>query len=76
MISSHNKEVCYKKSGCLYLDAGKDQEQKEKGAAEAETVGWHHQLDGHEFEQTLGDGEEQGRLVCYSPQGCREEDTT
>ena len=76
MISSHNKEVCYKKSYRLYLDAGKDQEQKEKGSAAAETVGWHHQLNGREFEQTLGDGEEQGRLVCCSPQGCREEDTT
>ena len=30
-------------------------------------VGWHHQLDGHEFEQALGDGDGQGRLVCYSP---------
>ena len=29
-------------------------------------VGWHHQLDGHEFEQTLGDGEGQGNLACYS----------
>ena len=34
-------------------------------------VGWHHQLNGHEFEQTLGDGEEQGNLVCCSPQGRR-----
>ena len=42
MISSHNKEVCYNKSCCLYLDAGKDQEQKEKGATEDEIVGWHH----------------------------------
>ena len=31
-------------------------------------VGWHHRLNGHEFEQTLGDGE--GSLVCYSPLGC------
>ena len=72
MISSHNKEVCYNKSCCLYLDAGKDQEQKEKGATEDEIVGCHHQLNGHEFEQNLGDGEEQGRLVCCSPPGCRE----
>ena len=34
-------------------------------------VGWHHQLNGHEFEQTLGDGEGQGSLVCCSPWGCR-----
>ena len=32
-------------------------------------VGWHHQLNGHEFEQTLGDGERQGSLVCCSPWG-------
>ena len=30
-------------------------------------AGWHHRLNGYEFEQTLGDGEGQGRLVCYSP---------
>ena len=30
-------------------------------------VGWHHQLNGHEFEQTLGDSEGQGSLLCYSP---------
>ena len=35
---------------------------------EDEMVGWHHQLNGHEFEQTLGDGEGQGSLVCCSPQ--------
>ena len=39
-------------------------------------VGWHHQFDGHEFEQALGDGDGQGRLVCYSPQGLKESDTT
>ena len=37
-------------------------------------VGGHHQLSGHEFEQTLGDGEGQGSLVCCSPQGCKESD--
>ena len=39
---------------------------------EGEMVGWHHQLNGPEFEQTLGDSERQGRLVCYSPCGCKE----
>ena len=39
-------------------------------------VGWHHRLDGHEFEQTLGDNEGQGSLVCCSPWGCKESDTT
>ena len=33
-------------------------------------VGWHHQLNGHEFEQTPGDNEGQGSLVCCSPWGC------
>ena len=39
-------------------------------------VGWHHQLDGHEREQALGDGEEQGSLVCCSPWGRKESDMT
>ena len=38
-------------------DAGKDWRQEEKGTIEDEIVGWHHQLNGHEFEQTLGDSE-------------------
>ena len=43
---------------------------------ENEMVGWHHQLDGHKFEQALGVGDEQGSLVCYSPRGRKESDTT
>ena len=39
-------------------------------------VGWHHQLNGHEFEQALGEGEGQGRLECWSPLGRKELDTT
>jgi len=57
-------------------DAGKDWGLEEKGAAEDEMVGWHHQLNGHEFEQALGDGEGQGSLACCSPWGCKELDTT
>ena len=38
-------------------------------------IGWHHQHNGHESEQTPGDNEGQGRLVCYSPWGCKESDT-
>ena len=38
---------------------------------EDEMVGWHHRLNGHEFEQTLGDSEGQGSMVCCSPWGCR-----
>ena len=41
-------------------DAQKDWRQEEKGTTEGEMIGWHHQLNGHEFEQVLGDGEGQG----------------
>ena len=39
-------------------------------------VGWHHQLSGHEFEETPGDSEGQGSLTCCSPWGRKESDTT
>ena len=39
-------------------------------------IGWHQRLHGHEFEQTLGDGEGQGGLACCRPRGCKELDTT
>ena len=52
-------------------DAGKDWRQKEKEMTEDEMVGWYHRLNGHEFEQTPGDSEEQGRLACRSPWGLR-----
>ena len=48
-------------------DAGKDWAQVEKGVTEHEMAGWHHQLNGHEFEQSLGDSEGQGSLVHCSP---------
>ena len=44
--------------------------------AEDEIVGWHHQFDGHEFEQAPGIGNGQGSLVCCSPWGHKESDTT
>ena len=56
-------------------DAGKDWRQEEKGVTEDETVGWHHQLNGHEFEPAPGVGDGQGRLACCSPWGCKESDT-
>ena len=56
-------------------DAGKEWEQ-ENGTIEDEMVGWHHQLDVHEFEQTLGAGAGQGGLACYSPWGHKESDMT
>ena len=43
---------------------------------EDEMAGWHHPLDGHEFEQALRVGDEQGTLVCCSPRGHKEWDTT
>ena len=58
------------------LDAGKDSRQEEKRGTEDEMVGWHHRLNGHEFEQTLGDGEGQGSLTRCSPWGRKESDVT
>ena len=43
---------------------------------EDEMVGWYHRFDGHEFEQTLGDGDGQGTLACLSPWGHKESDMT
>ena len=54
-----------------YPDARKDWRQEEKGTTEDEMVGWHHQFNGHESEQTLGDSEGQGSLACCSLWGCR-----
>ena len=56
-------------------NAGKDGGQ-EKGVTEDEMVGWHHQLKGHEFKQTLGDSEGQGTLACCSSWSCKELNTT
>ena len=50
-------------------DAGEGWGQEEKGVTEDEMFGWHHQFDGHEFEQTQQDSEGQGSLVCCSPWG-------
>ena len=57
-------------------EVGKDRGQEEKGTSEDEMVGWHHRLNGHEFEQTLGVGDRQGSLVCCSPWGHKELDMT
>ena len=50
--------------------------QEEKGTTEGEMIGWHHQLNGHEFEQTQRASEGQGSLACYSPWGRKELDMT
>ena len=52
-------------------DAGRDWEQKEKGMTEDEMAGWHHRLDGREFEWTPGDGDGQGGLACWDSWGRR-----
>ena len=57
-------------------DAGKDWKQEEKGTTEDEIIAWHHQLDGHEFEQAQGVGNGQGSLMCCSPWGRKELDMT
>ena len=57
-------------------DAGRDWGQEEKGTTEDEMAGWHHWLDGHEFEWTPGVGDGRGALVCCDSWGCKELDTT
>ena len=57
-------------------DAGKGWRQEKKGMTEDGIVGWHHRLNGHEFEQAPGDGEGQGSLVRCSPWGYKKSDTT
>ena len=57
-------------------DAGRDWGQEEKGTTEDEMAGWHHQLDGLEFEWSLGVGDGQGGLVSCNSWGRKESDTT
>ena len=57
-------------------DADKDWRQEKKGSTEDEMVGWHHWLNGHEFEQAPGVDDGQGSLACCSPWGRKESDTT
>ena len=57
-------------------DAGKHWRQEEKGMTENEMVGWHHRLDGHEFEQAPGVGDGHGSLACCSPWSHKELDMT
>ena len=57
-------------------DTGKDWRQEEKGTTEDEMVGWHHRLSGYELGQTPVAGDEQGNLLCCSPWGRKESNTT
>ena len=58
------------------LDDGKDRRWKEKGTTEDQMDGWHHRLNGHEFEQALGVGDGQKSLACCGPWSRKESDTT
>ena len=64
------------KSLLVKVKEEENRRQDEKGTTEDEVAGWHHRLNGHEFEQTLGDYEGQGSLACCSSWGCKESDTT
>ena len=55
---------------------GKAEGRRRRGATEDEMVGWHHQHNGHEFQQALGVGDGQGSLACCSPWGRKELDMT
>ena len=55
---------------------GRGRSKREKGTTEGEMVGWHHQVNGHEFEEALGVGDGQGSLACCSPWGRKESDMT
>ena len=55
---------------------GKTEGGEEKGTTEDKMVGWHHRLNGHDFEQALGAGDGQGSMACCSPWGHKELDTT
>ena len=81
-ILGHSVHLQMLKSLFQYLffgkapDAGKDWGQGEKEITKDEMVGWYHRLNGHEFEQALGDGDAWGSLVCCSPWSHKDLDTT
>ena len=58
------------------LMLGKIEGRRRRGMIDDKLVGWHHRFNGHEFEQTLGDGEGRGSLACCSPWRHKESDTT
>ena len=70
-LGNHTELLCWKRPWCW-----ERLRQEEKGTTEDEMVGWHHRLNGHEFEQTPGDSEGHGSLLCCSPWGEKELDTT
>ena len=72
ILATYMKSWLFRK----YPDAGKDRRQEEKGTTEDRMIGWHHWLNGHEFEQALGNGDKQENLTCCSPRGHTEWGTT
>ena len=73
MVGLHTKGTL---TGIVYyLQELPNTQEEEKGTTEAEMVGWHHRLDGHEFEQALGVGDGQGSLACCSTWGHKEPHT-
>ena len=64
------------KNGLIEKDPAAGIDGMQKGMTEDEMVGWHHQLNGHKFEQTLGGSERQSSLTCCIPWGRRESDMT
>ena len=72
----HSERGNRNKNKCGYDDGYRGWVQEEKGTTEDEMAGWHHWLDGHEFEWTPGDGDGQGGLACCYSWGCKESDTT
>ena len=75
---SHILSILSVKNGLIGKDpdAGKDRRWEWEGTTEDDMAGWHHRLDGHEFEQTAGAGDGQGGLACYCPWGHKESDRT
>ena len=72
-----NSNILFFSNGTLLLKwTDESLNQNENVCLEDEMVGQHHQLDGQEFEQALGVGDEQGRLACCSPWGRKQLDTT
>ena len=71
-----NKKKILSETVCCFLpcdsDVGRDWRQEEKGTMEDEMVGWHHWLEGHEFEQAPRVGDRQWSLACCSPWGHKE----
>ena len=67
--------MVYECNGKITWVGNEDWGQVEEGTTRDEMVGWHHRLDGHEFEQTLGVGDGKGSVACCGAWGCKESDS-